>query len=153
MFNNITKNLLRGILLLGLGISGTLIRNYGESAGQSPELSVLTYCFGLVIGISFLLSILQLDPRTPQTTALPVMNKAGNIVITVMLLIFVVVAMVVANVFGRYQPEIANFAVMTYLTGLVIGFAAIGILYYLPNYLPQEKKSGEECPSSTRSLP
>ena len=75
MFSPLSKNILRGILLFSVIVLTIPIRRYEEFAGQSSELSVLIYCFGLVIGFAFMLSALALEgTRMQPVTPFPVLR-------------------------------------------------------------------------------
>ncbi len=140
MFGNRTKRILTAILLFGFLFIATPIRSYEAFAGQSPELSLLTYCFGLVIGFSAMLAAIALDIREPKTTEPVILKKSGIAILASLLIILVGVAVGVAYFLSSYLPEKIGFASLSYMGGLVIGFAAIVIVYYSPNYLPHEEQ-------------
>ena len=145
MFSPLSKNLLRGILVFSVIVLTIPIRQYEEFAGQSSELSVLLYCFGLVIGFAFMLSALALEgTRKQPATPFPVLKNSGLAILAAILLILVVTAVCVGNFLAGYIPEKTGFSGIAYCAGLLLGFAAVGVLYYLPKYLPQKEKPSED---------
>lgn len=145
MFSPLSKNLLRGILVFSVIVLTIPIRRYEEFAGLSSELAVLIYCFGLVIGFAFMLSALALeDTRKQPVTPFPVLKNSGLAVLVAILLILVVTAVCVGNFLAGYMPEKADFSVIAYGAGLLLGFASVAVLYYLPKYLPQMDKPSED---------
>ena len=123
MFSPLSKNILRGILVFSVIVLTIPIRRYEEFAGLSSELSVLLYCFGLVIGFAFMLSALALEDTRKQP---------------------VTPFLCVGNFLAGYMPEKADFSVIAYGAGLLLGFASVAVLYYLPKYLPQMDKPSED---------
>ena len=98
MFSPLSKNILRGILVFSVIVLTIPIRRYEEFAGLSSELSVLLYCFGLVIGFAFMLSALALeDTRKQPVTPFPVLKNSGLAVLAAILLILVVTAVCVGK--------------------------------------------------------
>ena len=106
---------------------------------QTTELSVLPYCFGLVLGFAVMLSSIHLDHREPKNTDPIIMKKSGIAILASLLIILAGIAAGIGYFLSSYMPEKTGFASLSYMAGLVIGFAAIVIVYHLPNYLPQEK--------------
>lgn len=139
MFSHTTKRILPVLLVFGFIMITTPIRHYESFAGQSPELSVLTYCFGLVIGFAVILAAVMLDVRKPKNTEPVILKKSGIAILASLFIILAGLATGVAYFLINYLPEKIGFASLSYMGGLVIGFAAIAIMYYSPNYLPHEE--------------
>lgn len=147
------KKYLRAVLLIGFIGLPIPLRSYENLVGPRPELSLLVYLFGLSLGFATMLAAFSLETRAQEKCMPAALKRSGIAVLAAALLLVVTLAVCTGIFLADYQPEKPNYSSIAYLAGLLISFAAVGIISYLPNYLPQEKKSGEECPSSTRSLP
>ncbi|MDE2524412.1 MAG: hypothetical protein O0X96_04725 [Methanocorpusculum sp.] len=144
MFNTLTKKTL--LFILAFGYSGIIIpiMSYENLVGQSPDFSLLVYLFGLVLGFAAMLAAITLDDRTPNEGVTGVLGRPGIAVLAAILLILVVTAVCVGNFLAGYMPEKTGFSGIAYCAGLLLGFAAVAVLYYLPKYLPQMEKPSED---------
>ncbi|MDU9376745.1 hypothetical protein McpSp1_13720 [Methanocorpusculaceae archaeon Sp1] len=140
MFGKRTKWILYAILILGSLIMATPLRSYEAFAGSSPELSLLTYCFGLLIGFAVMFAAFLLDVRETKDIKPVVLKKSGIAILTSILLIFAGIVVWVAYLLSSYMPEKIGFSSLSYIIGLAIGFTAVAIIYYLPNELLYEEQ-------------
>lgn len=143
MFNNLTKRILRCVLVFGFLVMPIPMRSYETFAGTSPDFCLLAYFFGLTLGFATMLATVSMDIHDQKKTVPGILRKSGIACSMLLLLIVAGIAVLTGFFLAGYVPEKMGFSSIAYLAGLMIGFAAIGILYYLPNYLPHEETRDE----------
>lgn len=144
MYSIPAKKYLRAVLFIGF--IGLLIplRSYENLVGPRPELSLLVYLFGLSLGFATMLAAFSLDTRTQKKWMPAVLQRYGTPALAATLLLVVTLAVCTGIFLADYQPEKPNYSSIAYMSGLLISFAAVGLISCLSGCLPQEKKSGEE---------